>query len=76
MITNEVKKYRLLKNVSQAQLSTIIGISERHMQDIEGGYKKPNVYTAQLLADALGTTVSYLFPIEALPGNDNETETA
>lgn len=62
-IPNNLKFYRQKASVSQAQLSKMVGLVERHYQNIEYGNCEPGVYTARRLASALGVEVKDLFPL-------------
>ena len=62
-ISNNLKFYRLKKDLSQAKLAQMVGVSERHYQKIEYGLTKPNIEIVLLLAKALETTVEELFKL-------------
>ena len=64
MITNNIKKIRLQKGLSQQAAATAVGIGIRIFQYYEAGEKSPSVYVALRIARALDTTVEELFPIE------------
>ena len=50
--------------LKQAQVAKQARITQRVYQYYEAGERKPNVYTAQLIARALNVSVSDIFPIE------------
>lgn len=64
MITNNIKKIRLQKGLSQQAAATAVGIGIRIFQYYEAGEKSPSVYVALRIAHALDTTVEELFPVE------------
>lgn len=63
-----LKNLREKKGLTQVQVAEKAGITERSYQRIEAGGQAPNVFTAQLIAQALGTTVEEIFPVSALQG--------
>ena len=71
-ITSNLKFYRLKKDLSQAKLAQMVGISERHYQKIEYGLTKPNIEIVLRLMDALAITdVEELFK---LPSENSSSE--
>lgn len=60
----KLKLVRTSKNITQSALATKCGISVRTLIRYENGEREPDVYTAIRLAEALGTTVEELFPLE------------
>jgi len=62
-IENNIKKVRKNKGLLQIQVAKKANILIRSYQRYETGERVPNVYTAQLLAQALQTTVEELFPL-------------
>jgi DNA-binding XRE family transcriptional regulator len=74
---NNVKHYRKLASLTQNKLAKAVGIAETHLQNIEYGLVRPNVYTAQRFADAISAelrktiTTFDLFPLPS----DRPTET-
>lgn len=65
-----LKKIRKGKSFTQSQIAKIAKISERQYRRIELGEQTPNVDTAQLIAQALQTTVEELFPISQRSSSD------
>ncbi len=62
---NNLKKYRLIREISQSKLAKKVGISTTHYQNIEYGVQKPNVELAIFLAEALQVEdIKELFPIK------------
>lgn len=64
MKINKLKKQREKIGLTQKQVANKAGISENGYQNYEAGKRTPNVYTAQLIAQALQTTVEELFPLK------------
>jgi len=53
-----IKKHRKLKNLTQEQLSELIGISEKHMGQIERGAFQPNIVNFFKIIQILGIDLS------------------
>ena len=60
LVTN-VQKYRKNKNLTQIELSEKIGISQKHLSDIETGTKFPSPGLIEKLAKELNVSVAFLF---------------
>lgn len=60
-----LKTQRKNMNLTQAQVAKKVNISERTYQNYETGRRTPNLYTAQLIAKVLNSTVEELFPLPA-----------
>jgi transcriptional regulator with XRE-family HTH domain len=60
-----LKNKRIKQKLTQVKIAKLVGISERAYQDYEASKRAPNVYTTQLIAQALHTTVEELFPLPA-----------
>lgn len=60
-----LKIQRKSMNLTQAQVAKKVNISERTYQNYETGRRTPNLYTAQLIAKVLNSTVEKLFPLPA-----------
>ena len=56
---------RAEKGLSQEAVAQAVHIKTRTYQNYEYGERTPDVYTAQLIAQALHTTVEELFPLPA-----------
>ena len=64
MNTNvKLKEMRMQRGMTQIQVAQKANIAERSYQNYEAGERTPNVHTAQLIAQALNTTVEELFPV-------------
>lgn len=55
-----IREMRLLRNLTQAQLSTLSGIDQSDLSKLERGLRKGNLNNAIALARALGTSIDYL----------------
>ena len=62
MITiNELRKYREAANLSQDQLASAVGVTQRYIGFIEAGDRTPSLKVAKKIADALDSTVDDIF---------------
>jgi len=55
-----IREMRLLRNLTQAQLSAISGIDQSDLSKLERGIRKGNLKNAIALARALDTSIDYL----------------
>jgi putative transcriptional regulator len=60
-LKNKIKDMRLKKNLSQAELADIIGVSRQTIISIEKGTCIPSTYLAIKLSKVFGKTVNELF---------------
>ena len=65
MKINKLKETRKKAKLKQIEVAKATNISIRAYQNYEYGERVPDVYTAQLIAQALHTTVEELFPLQA-----------
>jgi putative transcriptional regulator len=63
-LSNTLKVHRAMKDLTQAELAELAGITRVSVNAIEGGRMVPSVFLALKLASALGVTVDQLFRIE------------
>lgn len=63
-IENKIKQTRQKKGITQIEVAEKANTPIRSYQNYEAGRRTPNVYTAQLIAQALQTTVEELFPLK------------
>lgn len=70
MKTTILKIRRKEKGFTQTELAKKAKITERAYQRYESGERVPNAYTAQLIANALQTTVEELFPLSQRNGSN------
>lgn len=62
MITiNELRKYREVANLSQDQLASAVGVTQRYIGFIEAGDRTPSLKVAKKIADVLNSTVDDIF---------------
>lgn len=62
MLSNNLKKIRLMRNLTQIELSKKAGVSQSAISDIETGKRpNPSITIIKCLADALGVNVNDLF---------------
>ena len=62
MITiNELRKYREAANLSQDQLASAVGVTQRYIGFIEAGDRTPSLKVAKKIADVLNSTVDDIF---------------
>lgn len=58
---NKIKEFRKKKNLSQSDISRILGIKQNTFSQWENDIRIPNVKQAIKLADILETTVESLY---------------
>lgn len=71
MKTSILKYKRKENGLTQLEIAKKANITERAYQRYESGERLPNVCTAQLIAQALNTTVEELFPLSQENGSSN-----
>lgn len=59
-----LKEIRISKNITQKQLATMVGSSERGIQRYESGERKPNFDAIISLCKALEISADYLLGLE------------
>jgi putative transcriptional regulator len=64
-LVNTLKVHRAMKDLTQAELAELAGITRVSVNAIEGGRMVPSVLLALKLAGALGVAVDELFRISA-----------
>jgi putative transcriptional regulator len=64
-LTNTLKVERAKRDLTQAALADLIGVTRKSINAIELGHMVPSTLLALRLARALGTTVDALFNIES-----------
>ncbi len=71
IIRNNIRKYRLEKNLTQQELADMTGISREYICDVENESRNKHISIAYLgrIADALDIDISLLFK-----SNNNEEE--
>ncbi len=61
LLGNNVQKFRKKNGLTQTELSNKIGISQKHLSDIETGTKFPSAAIIEKLSNELAVPVSLLF---------------
>lgn len=60
-MSNQIKKTRLSKGITQTELAKMSKISRQYLSEIEKGDSNPSAQIAISIAKSLGTTVEFLF---------------
>lgn len=60
-VGNRLKEWRAKKELTQAELAELAGVSRKTINTVENGVFVPSVLLALVLARELGTTVEALF---------------
>jgi len=58
---NRLKEWRAAKNLTQADLAALVGVSRKTINTVENGVFIPSVLLSLKLAQQLGTSVETLF---------------
>jgi len=58
---NRLKEWRATKNLTQAELAELVGVSRKTINTVENGVFLPSVLLSLKLARQLGTSVESLF---------------
>ena len=58
---NRLKQWRAAKNLTQADLAELVGVSRKTINTVENGIFVPSVFLALKLARQLGTSVESIF---------------
>jgi putative transcriptional regulator len=78
-LRNHIKVQRAMRDLTQADLAVMAGVTRRSINAIEGGRMVPSVLLALNLARALGVSVETIFSLDAAsePGTpDSNQETS
>lgn len=62
-LRNHLREERALRNLTQADLATLVGVSRKTINTVENDVFIPSTVLALRLARALGTTVEKLFQL-------------
>jgi putative transcriptional regulator len=57
-----IRRYRKKSGLKQNQLAEKVGLSDKYIQLIESGERKPSLKTVYKIARAFGAKVSEIFP--------------
>jgi putative transcriptional regulator len=63
LLSNRLREERARRNLTQADLATLVGVSRKTINTVENGVFIPSTVLALRLARALGTSVEHLFQI-------------
>ncbi|MDH3267974.1 MAG: helix-turn-helix transcriptional regulator [Ignavibacteria bacterium] len=72
-LKNTIKVFRAMNDLTQEDLSKLVGVTRKTINTIENGVYVPSTYLALKLAAVLGTTVEKIF---AISEEINEGESA
>lgn len=67
-----IYKYRIVQNMTQAQLALLVGVKPNAIAQYESGARKPNICMLKKLARALNTTADAL--LEPINIDDNAVQ--
>ena len=62
-LSNRLREERARRNLTQADLATMVGVSRKTINTVENGVFIPSTVLALRLARALGTSVESLFQL-------------
>jgi putative transcriptional regulator len=62
-LSNRLREERARRNLTQADLATLVGVSRKTINTVENGVFIPSTVLALRLARALGTSVEHLFQL-------------
>lgn len=54
LVGRNVRKFRLLKGLTQEEMSALSGFGQNYLSDLERGHRNPTVVTLWELSQALG----------------------
>ena len=66
-LRNRIKVQRAMRNLTQADLAELAGVTRRSVNAIEAGRMVPSVLLALKIAHALGVTVETIFSLDGAP---------
>lgn len=66
-LTTTMKMERARRDLTQAELADLAGVTRKSINAIETGHMVPSIVLALKLAHALGTKVEDLFALEVTP---------
>lgn len=64
LLTNRLREERARRNLTQAELATLVDVSRKTINTVENGVFIPSTVLALRLARALKTTVEDLFQLQ------------
>ena len=66
-LRNHIKVQRAMRDLTQANLAELAGVTRRSVNAIEAGRMVPSVLLALRIARALGVTVETIFSLDGTP---------
>jgi len=63
-LRNTLKVQRAMRDLTQADLASLAGVTRRSVNAIETGHMVPSVLLALKLAHALGTSIDAIFSLD------------
>lgn len=75
MLFQRIKELRILKEISQRELSQIIGVTQQAIAKWETGKAEPDSATIIRLADFFGVSIDYLLGRTNIPNQVQEENT-
>ena len=66
-LRNQIKVQRAMRDLTQADLAEMAGVTRRSVNAIEAGRMVPSVLLALKIARALGVTVETIFNLDGTP---------
>ena len=63
-LRNTLKVQRAMRDLTQADLASLAGVTRKSVNAIETGHMVPSVVLALRIANALGVTVDAIFTLE------------
>lgn len=67
LLTTTMKVERARRDLTQAELADLAGVTRKSINAIETGHMVPSIILALKLARALGVKVEDLFALDAMP---------
>lgn len=67
-LTSTLKVQRAMRDLTQADLADMVGVTRKSINAIETGRMVPSTILALKLAQVLGTSVEQLFKLESAEG--------
>ena len=58
---NNIKKFRIEKNITQKELADKVGITQQMMSNYENGYSIPSIKLARKIADIFESSIDAIF---------------
>ncbi len=73
-LRNSLKVQRAMRDLTQADLAGLAGVTRRSVNAIETGRMVPSIVLALRIARALGVAVDAIFTLDAPPGSGGKPE--